>query len=286
MGGVMRWLQIVGLCPYVVVGSDGACRVSWLLAAWCVVYLALSVALQVWVNVENAASVRVVDSYQRSVLAIGGRILLDNGTQVAFSVTRLLLLLLSPCLPPLVREVTALKRLTRGLNPTGPHRLSVTSLVYLWICVLQYLFFIIRLIQFIVANLCDLDWLVFVLSLGDWLLSFLCFPVVVLLFSLELRRLQAATRAVLPPRWKHLVTEVRDEATGIHSTMPWGVPTATATPDLAPFMRRARVLLQQTEEVHGDVNANAVTIVRWPTSDNVRALKVTLNSAKILPLVN
>lgn len=246
----LRWLQVAGLCPYVAVGPEGGCRVGWVAAAWCSVHLALSVAMQVWMNVEDGSIKRIVGFTQSSTVAIAGRILLNKGSQVTFSGVCLLQLLLSPRLPSLMREVAALQRLKCGLNPAGPQRLGATSLVYLVTSLVLYVYLAGRGLRFVIVAGRSGRWQVSVLALGEWLFTFPCFPAIVLAFTREMRRLQAATRAVLPPRWEHLVTEVRDEDPDVLRSTAWCVSPAAASPDLAAFLRRARVLLLQTEEVH------------------------------------
>lgn len=255
VGMDLWWLRALGFCPYVVVGPGGACRVGWVPAAWCAVLMVLVVALQVSKTLVEGDTHPVTGVYSTGIVVTVGNILMGMASPMAFSGARLLLLLFSPRLARLMREVAALQRLSVGLNPAGPKRLGVVSLAYKWTCVVLYLLITCKYLGSVVSEWGGASWRVWVLSLAVWLFIFPSFPVVVLLLSTELRRLQVATRAVLPPLWEQLVAEVRDEAIGGCCSTPWCVatasaPAAAAIPGLAPFMRRARLLLLQTEEVY------------------------------------
>ncbi|XP_063884733.1 uncharacterized protein LOC135113406 [Scylla paramamosain] len=241
----LTWLQVMGLCPYVVVSSEGACRVGWVPAAWCVVRLVVVVAAQlaIYLVVPETGGKGSEDSIATKM----GNVMLRVGSQTAFTAASVVLLLCSPRLPRLVQELTALRRMAATLSPPPPLGHNVFTLSFVWASAVYFLYSLFNFsARFIQAVASGGWWLTSLLDVVFWVLSYASLPGVVLLLSGVLLELQAATRAVLPPLWEELLDEVRAEGT---QSLLWCAAAPLKTPALALYLRRAHIMLLQTEEV-------------------------------------
>ncbi|MPC78616.1 hypothetical protein E2C01_073108 [Portunus trituberculatus] len=246
MGEVMelKWLQVIGLCPYVVVSPEGACRVGWVPAVWCAVRLVVVVAIQV-------AILAVPETggweSEKSIATKLSMLALRSGSQTAFTLASVVVLACSPRLPRLVQELTALRRMAATLSPPPPLRHNVFTQSFMWANAVYFLFCLSTFsASFLRGVAGDGWWLTPLLDIVFWVLSFASLPGVVLLLTGTFLELQAATRAVLPPRWEELVSEVRAEST---QSLLWSAATPLKSPTLPLFLRRAHVTLVQAEEV-------------------------------------
>ena len=245
------WLQLMGVCPYVMVSPQGGCRVGWVSATWCVVRLLLLITVQV----SSHLLVPVISTEAQSKLNITaklGTFTLKMGTNLAFISSTVLLLVLNSRLPRLLREMAALRKMMGTHNPSAASGHGPFTIIFLWASLVLYLFYIFDYLGEVTHSLLYGGWwLKPLIGLCDWVLNFPSFPGVVLLLSTVFVQLQAATRAALPHRWEQMLAEIRDEAT------QWYLPASSPaccfpvfpTVFLAPFLKHAQIMLLQTEEV-------------------------------------
>lgn len=254
MAGVgvdLTWLQLIGICPYVMVSPEGTCRISWILATWCVLRLLLLVVSQVCSHLGGPPN----DNGGRSTGSIPGKLgflLLSSGTHLALTGLSVLLLLQGRRLIRLLRAMAAMREMMAILKPSACWSHGFLTFSFVWTNVGFYVWSIFKFSGYFVHAWMDGGrWRAQLFYIVNWILNYPVFLVTMLLASTVLVQLQAATRAALPPGWEQLVAEVAEEATerrASASTVAYSLPGYSVA-SLAAFLRRSQVMLLQTEEV-------------------------------------
>ncbi|XP_045106995.1 uncharacterized protein LOC123501947 [Portunus trituberculatus] len=260
MAGVgVTLLQLAGVCPLAAVSSEGAYRVGWVPTTWCALFLVVRGALLVWYYQAKQALGRDLEA-GASISARIGEFVFVEASQLCSYCISVMLLLATSRLARLLLEMDVLRKMLAAVSSSACWSPGPLTLVYACATVGFFVWTVIRYTCYTISRWAtNASWLPELLHLLELVLGWPSHSGVMFLLTSVLAHLCTATRAVLPPQWEQLLAQVREGTT--HSpvlrestfVLPGSLPTAATAPAaalaLASFLRHARALLQQTEEM-------------------------------------